>query len=237
MWEGRISAPPMYLCLLAAEVLEMPKSLSPAIIARYNKSSVSAPDARLGDLLQELIEASSQAAQQGSAGPQGPQGPQGAQGVPGPKGDKGDEGPAGPQGPQGPQGPPGPKGSGGAAFKVAMTTQDQEFLPTEEGSSVGAQELTELTVQVGSNMLYTFEAFIPASMKTAKFSVESSVEGELLQYRQASEGQNEKFLHIITGTYFSAHPGSLRVRLQSNTRSLKVSKGALLRIMPAGAIK
>lgn len=209
----------------------MPKELSPAIIARYNKSSVSAPDARLGDLLQELIEASNKENQVPTAGPQGPQG---AQGVPGPKGDKGDEGPAGPQGPQG---PPGPKGSGGAAFKVAMTTQDQEFLPTEEGSSVGAQELTELTVQVGSNMLYTFEAFIPASMKTAKFSVESSVEGDLLQFRQASEGQNEKFLHIITGTYFSAHLGSLRVRLQSNTRSLKVSKGALLRIMPAGAIK
>jgi len=187
----------------------MSYELSDILIAKYNKSSVSVPEAPLGNILHDLLTKCSESAP-ATQGPPGPQGPQGLQG---------------PQGPQGPRGAAG--ASGGASAKHALCSKEHAF-----GEIAGAQDVPELAIQVGKDTLHQFDAYIVADKKTADFTVESNCGGVIHSIRQISDS-----MHIVSGIYYCEKPGLLKVVVRSNTKSLTVGKGSFLRLSPVGTLR
>ena len=198
--------------------------LTEDIVQRYNKSSASIPNARLGDILLEiasLVERQAGGLPLASEGPPGP---------PGPPGPIGPSGPPGMHGAEGKQGPPGPAGPvvQGVVAKHALTQQDQVF------QGEGPHLLEKLNLRVLPHVYYTFDVRIPVTVKGVSFTVErrnEQVGGVLLQTSEISERQDGEYLYTLRGIYHSSEGGSLHVVGTTKSKGFKVPRGAVFSLL------
>lgn len=201
--------------------------LSDDVINRYNKSSVSVPGAKLGDVLKAILERlpddehGSMRGQDGAQGEQGPEGRMGPSGPPGPPGPPGEKGPMGPAGPAGPV-------VQGVAARHELVLKAQKF------DGAGPHIIEGLSHRVQPHIYYTFDLRIICSAKGAKFTVQpinESVGGVVMHCAEVSTKQSEGFLHCIRGIYHSSNGGALQVAVSTTTKGVAVARGGIFSLL------
>lgn len=202
--------------------------LTEDVIRRYNKSPISLPAARLGDVLMEIATLAGGGAAPGQTveGPPGPEGPQGPMGPSGPPGAPGAEGRQGPPGPAGPV-------VQGVAARHSLIHQEASY--EGEGPHVIGDKFTH---RVLPHVYYTFDLRIPVSVKSVSFEVtrlNDKVGGVLMQNAEVSDVKqlDGGYLYCIRGTYHSSDGGVLQVvgSPKGKAKGFKVLRGAVFSLL------